>query len=91
MTLPRNTFLLLATAVAATGIGGVASAQSGPQTQPGGLFCLADCNRDLVVDSADVGAFLADWGGTQFDFNGNGVTDGADLGLLLAQFGWTAG
>ena len=59
----------------------------GGDTQPGGLFCLADCNRDLVVDSADIGAFLADWGGTQFDFNGNGSTDGGDLGTLIVQWG----
>ena len=83
----RKTVLILASIVAAAGLGGVVSAQSGPGTQPGGLFCLADCNRDLAVDSADIGAFLADWGGSQFDFNGNGVTDGADLGTLFIQWG----
>ena len=71
----RQTASVLASATALMAMGGTASAQSSSQTQPGGLFCLADCNRDLVVDSADVGAFLADWGGTQFDFNGNGVVD----------------
>ena len=56
-------------------------------TQPGGIFCRADLNRNLVVDAADLGTLLTDWGGTTYDLNGNGVTDGADIGVFLTQWG----
>lgn len=47
-----------------------------------------DLNGDGRVDGADLGAFLAAWGGTgAADFNGSGVVDGADLGLLLSAWG----
>jgi len=49
-----------------------------------------DLNGDGVVDGADLGALLAQWGpcdGCNADLNGDGVVDGADLGILLAN--WT--
>ena len=80
--------VVLLVCVVATGMPAFAMARpSSAETQPGGLFCLADCNRDLLVDSADIGVFLSDWGGSSFDFNGNGVTDGGDLGTLISQWG----
>ena len=75
--------------VSALVTGGSARASGLAETQPGGLFCLADCNRDLAVDASDIGVFLADWGGTQFDFNHSGATDGGDLGTLISQWGQT--
>lgn len=47
-----------------------------------------DFNGDGVVNGADLGIFLASWGGGgQTDLNGDGTTNGADLGLLLTM--WT--
>lgn len=47
-----------------------------------------DFNGDGEVDGADLGIFLAGWGGSgPTDLNGDGTTDGADLGLLLTL--WT--
>jgi len=46
-----------------------------------------DLNGDGVVDGADLGILLANWGGTGLgDLNGDGIVDGADLGLLLAAW-----
>ncbi len=56
-------------------------------TQPGGIFCRADVDRDLTVDAADLGALLSDWGGVAYDLDGSGVTDGADIGVFLTQWG----
>jgi len=51
--------------------------------------CGADLNNDGVVDGADLGLFLGDWGGgaTPADLNADGIVDGADLGLLLGDWG----
>jgi hypothetical protein len=54
--------------------------------------CRADLNNDGVVDLADLGILLADFGCTApgpcvADINGDGATDLADLGILLADFG----
>lgn len=48
----------------------------------------ADLNGDGVVDGADLGLLLVNWGksGTG-DINGDGIVDGADLGLLLQDWG----
>ena len=47
-----------------------------------------DLNGDWRVDGADLGLFLASWGGTgAADFDGNGTVNGADLGLMLANWG----
>ena len=56
---------------------------------------LGDLNCDGVVDGADLGAMLAQWGPCEVgdgvicsgDLNGNGLVDGADLGLLLSNWG----
>jgi uncharacterized protein (TIGR03118 family) len=57
----------------------------------GGTPTDGDLNDDDVVDGADLGILLANWGdATQFpaaDFNGDGQINGADLGNLLAN--WT--
>ena len=55
--------------------------------------CPADLNGDGVVDLADLGILLADFGCTagpgncSGDIDGDGDTDLADLGILLANFG----
>lgn len=49
-----------------------------------------DLNRDCLVDGADLGILLAQWGrairGTAADFDASGAVDGADLGVLLAAW-----
>ena len=50
----------------------------------------ADLNGDGVVNGADVGLLLAEWGpcsGCPADLNGDGLVNGADFGLLLATWG----
>jgi hypothetical protein len=49
---------------------------------------VGDLNGDGVVDGADLGILLSEWGGPGADLNGDGVVDGADLGILLAA--WSA-
>ncbi len=49
----------------------------------------ADLNDDGLVNGADLGLMLADWGscgGCGADLNGDGLVNGADLGLLLADW-----
>ncbi|MFO0872545.1 MAG: hypothetical protein U0575_01050 [Phycisphaerales bacterium] len=48
-----------------------------------------DLNGDGVVDGADMGFLLSEWGSTDSvaDLNGDGTVDSADLGLLLAGWG----
>ncbi len=49
---------------------------------------LGDINGDGVVDGADLGILLNNWGGDgAADLNGDGIVDGADLGLLLNNWG----
>ena len=49
-----------------------------------------DLNEDGVVNGADLGLLLAQWGGPgSGDFSGDGFVGGADLGLLLSY--WTGG
>ncbi|MFO0875490.1 MAG: FG-GAP-like repeat-containing protein [Phycisphaerales bacterium] len=55
------------------------------------LPCGADLSGDGLVDGADLGAMLAQWGGAgTADLNGDGVVDGSDLGVLLAAWGGCA-
>ena len=52
--------------------------------------CEGDFNDDGVVNGADFGSILADWGacsGCPTDLDGNGEVNGADVGLLLAVWG----
>ena len=58
--------------------------------------CPADLNNDGVIDLADLGILLADFGCTAGpppacpgDIDNDGDTDLADLGILLANFGTT--
>jgi hypothetical protein len=51
---------------------------------------VGDLNGDGVVDGADLGILLSNWGpcdGCPADLNGDGVVDGADLGILLSNWG----
>ena len=49
---------------------------------------IADLNGDGLVNGADVGLLLAQWGGPgTADFNGSGTVDGGDLGIMLVE--WT--
>jgi len=46
---------------------------------------LGDLNNDGVVDTADLGMLIANWGGTgAADLDGDGVVDTVDLGMLIA-------
>jgi hypothetical protein len=48
----------------------------------------ADLNGDGVVNGADLGQLLGNWGQPGVtDLNGDGTTDGADLGFLLGNWG----
>ena len=70
-----------------TGLGRINAATAVSATGPGEPADL-DCNG--VVDGADLGILLGDWGfcaGCPTDLDGNGTVDGADLGLLLAAYG----
>ncbi|NCF40521.1 MAG: hypothetical protein GWP75_10440 [Planctomycetia bacterium] len=53
--------------------------------------CPGDFNGDGVVDGADIGILLAEWGscakGCIADVDGDGDVDGADLGRFLALWG----
>jgi len=54
--------------------------------------CTGDLNGDGVVDGADLGILLLNWGQTDGgpaagDLNGDCVIDGADIGALLNQWG----
>jgi len=49
-----------------------------------------DINQDGVVDGADLGLLLGQWGpcsGCSADLNSDGVVNGGDLGTLLANWG----
>ncbi|MCE9619658.1 MAG: proprotein convertase P-domain-containing protein [Planctomycetes bacterium] len=52
--------------------------------------CPSDLDGDGVVDGADVGLMLLDFGpcpGCAADLDGDGMVDGADVGLMLLDFG----
>lgn len=50
--------------------------------------CPADLNNDGVVNGADLGLLLGNWGNSGTgDINGSGTVDGADLGVLLGNWG----
>jgi hypothetical protein len=55
------------------------------------LPCPGDLNADRVLDGADIGLLLDQWGVTTglnvADINRDGVVNGADLGLLLSLWG----
>lgn len=53
--------------------------------------CRFDINGDNVIDTADLGILIGQFGQTAMgltaDLNGDGVVDTADLGLLIGSFG----
>ncbi|MCA9284146.1 MAG: hypothetical protein KDA22_02955 [Phycisphaerales bacterium] len=50
--------------------------------------CIADLDGNGVVNGADLGLLLGNWGGAGLgDLNDSGSVDGADLGILLAAWG----
>lgn len=60
-----------------------------PQSLPqAAAECEADLNLDGVVDGADLGTLLSQWGTNSIaDLDQNDTTDGGDLGILLASWG----
>jgi hypothetical protein len=52
---------------------------------------VADLNGDNVVDTADLGILIGQFGtaGPDADINGDGIVDTADLGVLIGAFGST--
>lgn len=62
----------------------------GPAQPPA---CPADLNQDGVVNGADLGIMLGQWGPCQSgvpctaDLNSDGLVNGADLGILLGDWG----
>lgn len=50
--------------------------------------CPADLDVNGIVDGADLGILLGNWGGTGTgDLDASGSVDGADLGALIGQWG----
>jgi hypothetical protein len=54
-----------------------------------GALCAADIDGSRIVDGADLGSLLSNWGegGGAGDLDRNGIVNGADLGSLLAGWG----
>ena len=52
------------------------------------MLPVADLDRDLDVDGADLGILLGDWGfpTRRSDLNGDGIVNGADMALLTGQW-----
>jgi hypothetical protein len=67
------------------GLGTITLAGQGPLcVQP----CPADLDGNRVVNGADLGMLLGNWGNAGVgDIDGNGVVNGADLGALLGAYG----
>ncbi|HMN97067.1 MAG TPA: hypothetical protein PKC43_11510 [Phycisphaerales bacterium] len=54
--------------------------------------CLGDFDGNGLIDGADMGLLLGQWGQPGFtDLDGDGTTDGADLGILLGSWGSCTG
>ena len=51
--------------------------------------CSADLNHDRVVDSADLGILIANWGSSQSrdQLDGDAPVNGGDIGILIADWG----
>jgi hypothetical protein len=63
----------------------MAVALQGPSAPP--VVIVGDLNGDGIVNGADAGILLANWGGSGVgDLNGSGIVDGADLGILLSNW-----
>ncbi|MFO0963771.1 MAG: PQQ-dependent sugar dehydrogenase [Phycisphaerales bacterium] len=58
-----------------------------PASGDGPCPILGDINGDNLVDGADLGILLGNWGAAgASDLNGDGRVDGADLGILLGNW-----
>ncbi len=58
----------------------------------GPIPCLGDLNNDGLINSADLGLFLSEFGCTNNcanDLNGDSVVNASDLAILLSTFGQT--
>jgi len=59
--------------------------------ESGQTCCIGDIYHDGIINGADLGIVLAEWGPvtptTHSDLDHNGRVDGADLGLLLSHWG----
>ena len=76
-------------------IGGSVSNLADVVVVPGTPPCIADLYVDGIVNGADLGIVLANWGacgaGTcASDLNGDGQVNGADLGIVLSGWGLCA-
>ena len=76
-------------------IGGSVSNLADVVVVPGTPPCIADLYVDGIVNGADLGIVLANWGacgaGTcAADLNGDGQVNGADLGIVLSGWGLCA-
>lgn len=51
--------------------------------------CPSDLNHDRVVDSADLGILMANWGSNKstYELDGSGPVNGGDVGILIASWG----
>lgn len=75
-------------ALAAPGATGVTSGSAIRVVELSACPITPDLNGDGIVNGADLGLLLGNWGGTGLgDLNDDGVVDGGDLGTLLAA--WT--
>ncbi|MFO0875319.1 MAG: hypothetical protein U0575_15300 [Phycisphaerales bacterium] len=96
---PDEPFILIAAtnivanfdATLETGPGFIWSFIIGPLGDRAAVYAMVqaipDLNGDGIVDGADLGLLLGNWGGTGLgDLNGDGVVDGGDLGGLLAAW-----
>ncbi|MCP4893723.1 MAG: hypothetical protein GY911_07905, partial [Actinomycetales bacterium] len=57
-------------------------------------FCLGDINLDTVVNAADLGLLIGEWGckgKCVADLNEDGMVNAADLGLLIGAWGACGG
>ena len=54
------------------------------------VVCAEDINQDGVVNAADLGALIGDWGCTgpdcAADVNQDGIVNSADLGLVIGAW-----
>jgi formylglycine-generating enzyme required for sulfatase activity len=73
-----------------TGLG-LCVAAAAALAAPAWSQCVADLNGDRIVDGADIGILLGEWGTaggiTGADIDGNGTVSGSDLGAMLGAWG----
>jgi len=69
-----------------------AAADCSGSTDCGTEACPLDLTGDRIIDGADLGVMLGNWGpGGETDLNQDGSVDGVDLGILLGGWGACAG